>query len=500
MSELMLGLMNVLSFQNILAMAFGMILGLFIGSMPGLSTTMGLALLLPVTYGMDPATGITMLASLFVGSHYGGSISAILIKTPGTPSAAATALDGYPMAERGEAGKALGISLTSSIIGGIMSGIALLTIAPLLGTIALAIGPVEMFAIVVLGMTIIGSLSTGSVIKGTLSGTIGLLLALVGMDPITGVPRFTFGNLNLFDGIPFVVGLIGLFSIPQALKLIETDMELRKAGKIRDRMLPTWEEFKKFRLTTIRSGIIGIIVGLIPGTGGETASWFSYNEAKRFSKEKEKFGTGHPEGIAAPEAANSAVVGGALIPTITLGVPGSTSAAVLLGGLMVHGIMPGPTLMTDYAEVTYTLMWAVLISVFFLFAFGFIYTKLSVSVTKIPSKVLAPIIVLLGVIGSYAINNSMFDVMIMFTFGIIGYFMDKINMPVPPLVIGLILGTMLDVNLHQALIIGGSWLVFVTNPISFILLIIALLSLLQATPFFGWIKRGFFKNANGNKN
>lgn len=497
MSELMLGLSNVLSFVNILAMVIGMILGLFVGSLPGLSTTMGLALLLPVTYSMDPATGITMLASLFVGAHYGGSISAILIRTPGTPSTAATALDGYPMTERGEAGKALGVSLTASVVGGIMSGIALLSIAPLLGIVALTIGPVEMFAIVVLGITIIGSLSTGSAVKGTLSGMVGLLIALIGMDPITGTPRFTFGNIYLFDGISFVVGLIGLFSIPQVLKLIETDTELRKAGKIRDRMLPTWKEFKTYRVTTVRSGLMGIILGLIPGAGGETASWFGYNEAKRFSKHKEKFGTGHPEGVAAPEAANSSVVGGSLIPTLTLGIPGSSSAAVLLGGLMVHGIMPGPTLISDHADVAYTLMWAVLISVIFLFALGFVYTKLSVSVTKIPSKVLAPLIVLLGVVGSYAINNSMFDVMVMFIFGIAGYLMDKVNIPAPPLVIGLILGMMLDVSLHQSLIIGGSWLVFLTNPISLLILILAFLSLLQTTPFFGWLKKVLF---NKNKN
>ncbi|WP_219914431.1 tripartite tricarboxylate transporter permease [Thalassobacillus sp. CUG 92003] len=485
MNEIMSGLINVLSIWNLLALAVGMILGLFVGSMPGLSATMAIAILLPLTFGMDPATGITMLTSLYMGAMYGGSILAILVRTPGTPAAAATVMDGYKMTERGQAGKALGISLISSLVGGIVSGIVLLTVAPLLGKLALSIGAVELFAIAVLGLTIIASLAAGSVIKGLLAGSMGLLISFIGMDPITGTPRFTFGSIYLFDGISFVIALIGLFSIPQALKLVEKDKEVIKASKIKDKMLPSWQEIKALKGTLTRSSVIGVFTGLIPGTGGDTASWFSYNEAKRFSKQKNKFGTGHTEGLAAPEAANNAVVGGALIPTITLGVPGSSTTAVLLGGLMIHGIMPGPTLMTEHAEVTYTLLWAVLFSSIFLFVLGLLYTRLAVGVTKIPGKVLAPIIVLLCVIGTFAVNNSMVDVFIMFAFGIVGYFIDKLNIPVAPLVVGMILGMMLDTSLHQSLLIGdGSWLIFLQNPISAILLFIALISIFQSTPLF----------------
>lgn len=494
--NLLLGLTNVLSITNLLAISIGTAMGLFVGAMPGLSATMAIAILLPVTFGMEPATGLSMLASLYMGAMYGGSIAAILLRTPGTPAAAATVMDGYPMAQKGQAGKALGVSLVASLIGGVISSIALLTIAPMLGNIAVQFGPVELFAVAVLGITMIGSLSQGSAIKGTLSGALGLLLAMVGMSPITGTPRFTFGNINLFSGISYTVALIGLFSIPQAIRLIEKDEHVAKAiSSITDRMLPTWKEFKSMIVTILRSSAIGIFTGIIPGTGGDTACWFGYNEAKRFSKDKDKFGTGLPEGVAASEAANNAVVGGALIPTITLGIPGSSATAILMGGLMVHGIMPGPTLMTEHADITYTLIWAVLLSNIFMFVEGLLFTRASITVTRVRNKVLAPVIVILCVIGSFAINNSIFDVFMMFTFGILGYLMDKIGMPAAPMVVGLILGNMLDTSLFQSLAIShGSWAIFITNPISAVLLLISLLSILQATPLFGYIRKKYLRN------
>src|SRR5699024_5097553 len=378
MDGLLDGLLNVLSFQGLFYVALGMALGLVVGSLPGLSATMAIAILLPVTYGMDPAYGIAMLTSLYMGGMYGGSILAILVKTPGTPAAAATVLDGYEMSSQGQAGKALGLSLVASTIGGIIGAIVLILFAPLLGQVALQIGVRELFAVAILGITIISSLSAGSATKGLLAGMIGLLISLIGMDPISGIPRFTFGSVYLFDGISFIVALIGLFSIPQALKLMSTDKEQIKASRIKDRILPRLKDITGHWINYLRSSLIGVVTGLIPGTGGETASWFSYNEARRFSKEKEKFGTGHDEGIIAPEAANNAVVGGALVPTITLGVPGSSTTAVLLGALMIHGIMPGPTLMTEHADIAYTLLWALLISCFFMFLLGLLYLRVAV--------------------------------------------------------------------------------------------------------------------------
>lgn len=487
------GFFGVLTPLNLILVVAGTTIGMFVGAMPGLSATMAIALLLPLTFPLPPASGLSLLASLYMGAMYGGSIAAILLRTPGTPAAAATVLDGYPMAQKGQAGKALGVSLVSSFIGGVISSIALLTVAPLLGQVALKFGPVELFAVAVLGLTIIGSLSRGSTILGLLSGAIGVLIAMVGMDNITGTPRFTFGNINLFGGVSFVVALIGVFSIPQAIRLIEKkNISERKTvvNSITDRMLPTWKEFRSLFKTIIRSSFIGIFTGIIPGTGGDTACWFGYNEAKRFSKEKDKFGTGHPEGVAAAEAANNAVVGGSLIPTISLGIPGSSSTAVLMGGLMVHGIMPGPTLMTEYADVTYTLIWAVMLANFAVLFVGLLMTRMSIHVTRVKDTIMSPLIIVLCVIGAFSINNNIFDVFIMLIFGLLGYVMEKLKIPPAPMVIGLILGDLLNVSLHQSLLIShGSWAIFVTSPISAVLLALALFSVLQSTPLFGWMGR-----------
>ena len=491
----MTGLIGVSTPLNLVLVVLGTTIGMFVGAMPGLSATMAIALLLPLTFPLPPASGLSLLASLYMGAMYGGSIAAILLRTPGTPAAAATVMDGYPMAQKGQAGKALGVSLVASFIGGVISSIALLTVAPILGQLALQFGPVELFAVAVLGLTIIGSLSRGSTILGLLSGSIGVLVAMVGMDNITGTPRFTFGNINLFGGVSFIVALIGVFSIPQAIRLIEkktTSERKTVVNSITDRMLPTWKEFRSLSPTIIRSSFIGIFTGIIPGTGGDTACWFSYNEAKRFSKEKDKFGTGHPEGVAAAEAANNAVVGGSLIPTISLGIPGSSSTAVLMGGLMVHGIMPGPTLMTEYADVTYTLIWAVMLANFAVLFVGLLMTRMSIHVTRVKDSIMAPLIIVLCVIGSFSINNNIFDVFIMLSFGLLGYVMDRLKIPPAPMVVGLILGNLLNVSLHQSLLIShGSWLIFVTSPISAVLLALALFSILQSTPLFGWVGRIF---------
>lgn len=480
------GLLNAVTPFNMMFIVLGTALGIVVGALPGLSATMALALLLPLTFKLPPETGLCMMASLYLSAMYGGSIAAIILRTPGTPAAAATVLDGFPMGARGEAGRALGISLTASLVGGIISGIALLTAAPFLGRLVLMFGPVELFAIAVLGITMIGTLSKGSPIKGLLSGALGLLLATVGMDSTTGTARFTFDNINLYSGIPFTVALIGLFSIPQAIALAEQSRNVNNiANQIRDRILPRMHEFLKLLPNIVRSSVIGCVTGVIPGTGGDTASWFAYNEAKRFAKDKSQFGKGDPAGVAAPEAANNAVVGGALIPTIALGIPGSSATAVLLGGLMVHGILPGPNLLTEHGTITYTLIWAIILANIPLFIIGLGMTRVCIYVTQVPKLVVALAIVVLSVVGSLAINNNMFDVWLMLGFGAIGYVFDRAKIPTAPLVIGLVLGSLLDSSLAQSLLIGyGSWGVFLKSPIAAVLLLIALLSILQATPFF----------------
>ena len=494
LDNVLLGLFTVFAPINILAITAGTFIGLLVGAMPGLSATMAIAILVPTTFALPPETGISMLAALYLSAMYGGSIAAILIRTPGTPAAAATVLDGYPMAQQGLAGRALSISLGASFFGGLFSSIALLTVTPILGKIAIEFGPVELAAVAVLGMTIIASLSQESTVKGLLAGSAGLMLSTVGMDPVSGSPRFTFGIIELFSGIPFTVALIGLFSIHQVLRLIENDLgDNTKAGILSDPVRPRWSVLRRLMPTIYRSSAIGIFTGLIPGTGGDTACWFAYNEAKRFAPadELEKFGKGSDYGVAAPESANNAVAGGALIPTISLGIPGSSSTAVLLGGLMAHGIMPGPSLMIEHAKVAYTLIWALFFANFTMFILGIYVTRLAVHVTKVPPKVMATAITVFCVIGAFAINNSFFDVYLMLGFGILGYIMDKLKVPVAPLVVGLILGQMLDVSLHQSLLIsGGSWMVFFQEPISLTLLCIALLSLLNGTPIMGYIKSG----------
>lgn len=485
-SMILTGLLNAISPFNMLATVAGVALGVVVGALPGLSATMALALLLPLTFKLPAETGLSMMAALYLSAMYGGSIAAIILRTPGTPAAAATVMDGFPMGARGEAGRALGISLSASLVGGILSGVALLTAAPFLGRLVLLFGPVELFAIAVLGITMIGTLSKGSPIRGLLSGALGLLLAMVGMDSTTGTARFTADNINLFAGIPFTVALIGLFSIPQAIALAEQSrVGQQAANQIRDRILPRLPEFIRMLPNMIRSSVIGIVTGVIPGTGGDTASWFAYNEAKRFAKDSSGFGKGDPAGVAAPEAANNAVVGGALIPTIALGIPGSSSTAVLLGGLMVHGILPGPTLLTEHGAITYTLIWAVILANIPLFVIGLGLTRLCIYVTLVPKMVVAVAIVVLSIVGSLAINNNMFDVWLMLGFGALGYVFDRARIPTAPLVIGLVLGSLLDTSLAQSLLIGqGSWMVFLKSPVAAVLLLVALLSILQATPFF----------------
>ena len=485
------GLLNAFTPTNLMFIVLGSAIGIVVGALPGLSATMALALLLPLTFSLPPETGLCMLASLYVSAMYGGSVAAILLRTPGTPAAAATVVDGFPMGARGEAGRALGISLSASLVGGILSGIALLLAAPLLGKLVLLFGPVELFAIAVLGITMIATLTKGSPIKGLLSGALGLLLAMVGMDATTGTARFTFDNINLYSGIPFTAALIGLFSIPQALSLAEQSrVKEEVANRINDRILPRLREFLQLLPNIVRSSGIGIVTGVIPGTGGDTASWFAYNEAKRFAKDKSQFGKGDPAGVAAPEAANNAVVGGALVPTIALGIPGSSSAAVLLGGLMVHGILPGPTLLTEYGEVTYTLIWAVILSNVPMFLLGLALMRVCICVTLVPKMVVALAIVALSVVGSFAINNNLFDVWLMAGFGVLGYIFDRARIPAAPMVIGLVLGFLLDSSLAQSLLMGfGSWSVFAKSPIALGLLLLALLSVLQATPLFRLLRR-----------
>ncbi|HER25377.1 MAG TPA: C4-dicarboxylate ABC transporter permease [Candidatus Atribacteria bacterium] len=479
MSDIFFGLKNVLLFSNLAIISLGTLFGIAVGAMPGLSATMGVALLVPITFKMDPATGLCMLGAVYCGAVYGGSITAILLRTPGTPGNITTSWDGYEMTKKGLAGKALGISTVSSFIGGTFSALALLLIAPPLADFSLRFGPPERFLLAVFGITIIVSLCSEYPIKGFIAGVLGIVLATTGIDLAVGDLRYTFGQLGLFDGIPELPSLIGLVSMSQAILIIEKNskkIQITQA-KVRDRILPTIEDYKKIWKTILRSSIIGTIIGIIPGAGTTTASFISYNEAKRSSKDKD-FGKGSIVALSSSESSNNAVTGGSLVPLLTLGIPGNAVSAIFLGGLLIHGLIPGPELFTKYGEITYTLMISLFFANIALLIFGLLGAKLFVNVAKVETNILSPLIITLSVLGSFAMRNNIFDVFLMFCFGIIGYAMEKNNFPTAPMILGIILGPIAESELRRSLsIFRGNLLPIFLRPISAIFIILIIYSL-----------------------
>lgn len=496
MDLLLPALSNVLNWQVILILALGGAVGISIGSLPGLTATMGVALILPITFGMGPITGILLLVGVYFGAIYGGSISAILLRTPGTPASAATALDGYEMTKKGEAHKALTIATLSSTIGGILSVIVLILVAPQLAKFALKFSAQESFALAVFGLSIITSISGKSMVKGLIAGFLGLLVASIGLDPMGGFPRFTFGNMDLMSGVNFIPVMIGLFAAAQAFQGLEDTVTKGKVIKIIEKVKLKWREFRGLIITILRSTGIGTFIGMIPGAGGDIAAFVAYNEAKRFSKNKEDFGQGNPEGVAAPEAANNSSTGGAMIPLLTLGIPGDAVTAVMLGALMVQGLRPGPQLFEQNGEIVYTLFVGMLLANIFILIYGLLGIRLFIKVLTIPKVVLTPIILVLCVVGAYALGNNLFDVWVMLISGIIGYFMLRYGFPASPVILALILGPMMESNLRRSLVISqGDYSTFFTRPISATLLALAILTLL--TPLFhSFVK--YLKEKNNN--
>jgi putative tricarboxylic transport membrane protein len=477
-------LAEVFTYQSFIAMVIGVIAGIIIGSLPGLTANMGVALLIPVTFGMQPSAALLMLVSVYTAAIYGGSLSAILLHTPGTSASAATAIDGYELTKQGKAGLAIRIATISSVIGGFVSGIFLLTLTPPLSLISLKFGPPEYFLIAVFGLTIIGGISAGSLAKGLISGALGLLIGTVGLDVSSGFPRFTFGILDLQSGVAFVPAMIGLFSLSQVMMLAvdaHKQPKLTKSAISDWKYLPTWNEMKKVKSTIARSSILGVLVGILPGAGGDIASWVSYNEAKRFSKHKEEFGKGSIEGISASETANNAVTGGALIPLLTLGIPGSATAAVLLGGLMIQGLVPGRQLFTQYGQITYTVIVGFIIANVVMGVVGMLLARYLSGVTMVPNKILAPLVVVFCVVGSFAIGNNYFDVWVMLVFGVAGYIMRKTGFHPAPMVLGLILGPMTEKGFRQSMILSDGNLLgyFVGRPISLVLLVLIIIAIVS---------------------
>lgn len=487
---------TLLTFEVMAALVMGVVGGIIIGSLPGLSSTMGVALLIPVTFGMSPVAGLVMLTAIYTSAMYGGSISSILIHTPGTPAAAATAIDGYKLTKKGLGAKAIGVATISSMIGGFISALILLFLSPPLAKISLAFSAPEYFLIAIFGLTIIGSLASKSMVKGLASGVIGLVIGTIGVDVLTGYPRFTFGSSFLESGVSLVPALIGLFSLSQVMIQIERNSEkvesngAKESKGFKGKILPTKSEFKMISPTIIRSSGIGVVAGMLPGAGGDIGSWIGYNEAKRFSKNRDKIGTGHIEGVAAPEAANNAVTGGALIPLLTLGIPGSSTTAVLLGGLTIQGLIPGHTLFTEHANITYSVIIGFLIANILMGIIGLTAARLFIKASQAPMVILSPIIVILCVVGSYAINNNILDVWIMLIFGLMGYFLRKTGFHPAPIIIGMILGPIAESGLRQSLVLskGNVITYFLSRPASITLIILIILAFIS--PLFV----NYFKN------
>ena len=478
-------LLDLFSLTNLSAIFFGVSIGLLIGMLPGLTANLGVALLLPVTYGLEPTSALLLLVSVYTSAIYGGSFPAILINAPGTSASAATAIDGYVLTEAGKFNTAIRISTFASVFGGIISGFALLLIAPPLSLISLKFGPAQYFMLAVFGLTIIGTLSSGNFIKGLIAGSIGLFLSTIGSDLDSGYPRFVFGFNGLISGINFVPAVIGLFSLSQALVLSENPHKTIQINKIKIdkwKFLPKFIETQKIFFTCFTSSIIGVLVGILPGAGGDIASWVSYNEAKRFSKNKSEFGKGSLKGIAASEAANNAVTGSALIPLLSLGIPGSTTAAILLGALLIHGLVPGRELFTTHADITYSVIWGFIFANLLMGIVGLYVAKYFGKIARIPNYLLAPSIILLSVVGSYAIGNNIQDVYTMVIFGLFGYLMRKLNYPPAPLILGLILGPIAETGFRQSQILAndGILLYILSNNISLILFVLTIISILSS--------------------
>ena len=424
-----------------------------------------------------------MLAALYVGSMFGGNITAILFNTPGAPEAATITFDGYPMAQKGKGGEALGYSVGAATIGGIFATIILALLSPPLAKVALKFAAPEYFALAFLGISVIASLDTKSFWKSMSIGMIGLLLAAVGLDPLSASSRYTFGVTNLAAGIGFMPVIIGMFAISEVFSRAETkNLGVVKFGdeinKVKVR-LPGLKAWWKYKASLIRGSIIGVVLGILPGIGATTASFVAYSQEVQFGKDKETFGTGRVEGVIAPSTANTAAAGGAFVPLLSLGIPGSSTAAVIIGGMMIHGIRPGPLMMTQQPAMVYTIFLTMFLANVFMLIFGIAAVKIFGAALKIDYTIMAPIIVVLCVVGVFALQNSMFDVVIMFVSGIVGYFFRKFGYPTAPLVIGLVLGTIAEENLRRGYsMYHGDLVGMFTRPITLVLMIVSIASLI----------------------
>ncbi len=478
--NLLLGIDAVWHLDAMLGIAFGVLWGVFGGMIPGINATVAMALLLPFTWGMDSHVAVMMLAGVYCGGEYGGSIPAILLGTPGTTPAACTVIDGYEMHKQGRTGVALGTSLISSVFGGMFGAIALIVVAVPLARFAITFGPSEYFALALLGLTLICSLGGKNVFKGILAGIFGIYIATIGFDPFTGTPRFTFGLLSLSSGFEMISVMMGLFAVSELLLQAETmhaDDSFTLNSKVNTRF-PNWKEIKSFLPTSLFSSVLGLGIGALPGAGATTAAFVAYSETKRWSKDHDTFGQGNIKGVAAPEAANNAVTGGALVPLLALGIPGSNSTAIMLGALVIHNITPGPLLFTQHPEIPYGVFTSLIAANFFMAIIGYMAIKVAIKITNISRPVLVACIMALVFTGAYAYSSDVFDIFVTLGFGVLGYVMKKYGIPHTSTVLGFVLGFIMEVNIRRAIIISqGDYIAaFFNSSLSTILIAIAFVS------------------------
>jgi putative tricarboxylic transport membrane protein len=461
----------------ILAMAAGVVAGIVLGALPGLTATLGIAVLLPFTYGMPTIHALALMAGIYNGAMYGGAIPAILVGIPGTPSGVATTFDGVPMARAGRARQALQVALVSSVIGAILSAVALIMVAPLLVRFALQFGPAEYFWVAVFGLVSIAVLMSGDPVKGLASAIIGVLVGLVGIDQISGQERLTFGIDALAGGVNLIILLTGLYAVPPALDLL---LDARRhaaapgsAGAVDARAGPALSLPLTARLvpTWLRSGVLGVIIGIIPGAGGNLASFLSWTQERRWVRHDNRFGEGDPRGVAASECGNNADNAAAMIPALTLGVPGNSVAAMILGGLMIHGLQPGPALFRNNPEVVYGFMWEMLLTAPLMLLIGALGAGLFARAMRIPPALMAPMILVVTTVGAFAAQNAMEDVWIMWAFGVLGVLLTRSGFPLAPIIIGAILGPMAEASFRRSvLLMNMDETILVGSPITWALI------------------------------
>jgi putative tricarboxylic transport membrane protein len=493
MSGFIEGLVIVTSnFEFILLIAAGVFVGIYVGAIPGLSGTMAISLLISFTFGWDVMPALVVMVGIYSGTVFGGSRSAILLNIPGSPAAMATALDGYPLAQMGEGGKAMGLAVTESVIGEFFGIAVLIFAAPFIAKIAIKFTPQDYFLLGMMGVILVGSLSQGSFRKALIVAFLGIIVGSIGIDVFTSQIRLTFGSRIMKAGIGFIPVMIGMFGLSEALMQLKTNEKAVKQDV--SKIMPEFKLVLKNLPLTIRCSVIGTIIGALPGTGGDIASLIAYDHAKRTVKNPSRpFGEGAYEGVIAPEAANNSAIGGAFIPMMTLGIPGDAATALLLGALLIHGVIPGPLLMMQQPEYFWIFVASLLISNIFLFIFGFTGIKLFAKIVEIPKAILIPIIIVLSLVGSYAINNSIIDVYWMIAFGIIGYLFKINKYPTAPMILGIILSPIIELNLRRGIDLAhdsllGFFIKMVTSPISLVLLLFIVIMLLQNSKVWSNVK------------